>query len=84
MNETLLLENYLSGSLSPEDELLTQARLIIDAELNEKLIWQKRTYDLLREYGRNQLKVEIEKVHTRLFTEKRFESFKEKVKRIFI
>ena len=84
MTEIQLLENHLCGALSPEDQVLMETRLLLDAELNEKFIWQKRTYDLLKEYGRKQLKLEIEKVHTRLFTEKRFENFREKIKHIFI
>ncbi len=83
MSETQQLEEYFSGMLKPEDSLIIEARLLIDTELREKALWQQRTYALVKEYGRKKLRMEIEKVHHRVFSEKRFHSFRQKVKLIF-
>ena len=37
MNETQQLEQYLSGTLQPEDHLLMESKLLIDSELKEKI-----------------------------------------------
>ncbi|MES2133368.1 MAG: hypothetical protein V4506_13555 [Bacteroidota bacterium] len=83
MCEAQYLENYLTGTLSPEDSLVMDARVLLDMGLNDKIIWQQRTYELVKAYGRKQLKMEIEKVHNQLFSEKRFSSFRQKIKNIF-
>lgn len=83
MSETQYLENYLMGTLAPEENLVMDARLLLDADLHDKVMWQQRTYELVKTYSRKQLKMEIEKVHTKLFSEKRFSSFRQKIKAIF-
>lgn len=83
MSETQYLENYLTGALAPEDSLVMDARLLIDVDLHNKVIWQQRTYELVKTYSRKQLKMEIEKVHNKLFSEKKFSSFRQKIKAIF-
>jgi hypothetical protein len=83
MNETQHIELYLTGALSPEDKLVMEANLLLDSELKEKLIWQDKTYSLVREYGRRALKTEIERIQTRMFSEKRFMSFRKKIAAIF-
>lgn len=83
MNETQQLEAYLNGEMSPENKLLMDVRLVLNEGLKEKLLWQEKTYTLIKESGRRQLKQEIENVHQRLFSEKKFESFRKKIQSIF-
>jgi hypothetical protein len=83
MSETQQLEAYLHGTLSPGEQLLLEARLLIDTDLKEKTFWQKHTYTLINFYGRQQLKKEIEVVQKQLFTEKRFENFRKKIADVF-
>lgn len=83
MNETQQLEAYLKGEMSAENKLVMEARLLLMSGLKEKLEWQEKTYALIKEHGRRQLKLELEKVHQRLFSEKRFESFRKKIESIF-
>lgn len=83
MNETQQLDAYLTGDMSPENKLLMEARLLVNDRLKEQLLWQEKTYTLIKECGRRQLKRELEKVHQRLFSENRFESFRKQIESIF-
>jgi hypothetical protein len=83
MNETQWIDDYLRGEISPETKLLLEARLLIDSDLKEKMFWQEKTYALVKNHGRQQLKREIEKVQQRLFSETRFESFRKKIQILF-
>jgi len=83
MTETRDLEHYLLNNYGPEDQLLMQAKLLLSKELREKAYWQKQSYLLIRHYSRNKLKAEIEAVHNKMFSEKKFESFRKKIVSIF-
>ena len=83
MNEIRGIESYIKGTLTPGNNLVMEARLIIDKELQEKMLWQQRTYELVNAYSRKKLKQEIEQIHLQLFSENRFMSFREKIKSIF-
>lgn len=83
MTEIQELENYILKSQEPGQRLLTEARLILNKELSANLLWQKKTYFLVKEYSRKQLKTEIEAVHQKLFTEKKYASFKQNILSIF-
>ncbi|RQO70199.1 hypothetical protein DBR43_19385 [Pedobacter sp. KBW06] len=82
-NELRLVEDYLSAKGEPGDQLLFEARLILQPELKESLYWQKRTYGLIQQYGRQQLRSEIEKVHEKLFSAPEHQSFRQKILKLF-
>jgi hypothetical protein len=65
------------------DALVFEARLLLDTELREKMQWQQEAYRLVKVYGRDQLKQEIEAVHQKLFTEPEHLSFSQKIRRLF-
>lgn len=81
--ETEQIEAYLLRLSNPGDALLFEARLLLDDELSQKLQWQKAACDIVKTYGRKQLKQEIEAVHRNLFNDIRHKSFREKIKKIF-
>jgi hypothetical protein len=83
MCETQQIELYLLNKLSSEDQLLMEANTLINTELREKLFFQKQTHILIRDFSRKKLRAEIEAVHHKLFTEKKFESFRQKINSIF-
>ena len=83
MTEIQELENYILKSQEPEEQLLTETRLILNEQLATNLLWQKKTYVLVQEYSRKHIKTEIEAVHQKLFTAKKYASFKEKILSIF-
>ena len=81
--ETEQIEAHLLKLSDPGNSLVFEARLLLDAELNEKVEWQERTYNIVRIYGRDQLKKEIESVHQKLFTQPEHTSFSQKIRRLF-
>lgn len=83
MNKIQQLEEYIQGKLIPEERLLMEAKLLIDSDLSDQLHWQKKTYALIKAYGRKKLKEEIEQVQKRMFSEEKFQSFRKKIQTIF-
>lgn len=83
LNEIKQLEDFLLKKSSQDERLLLSAKFILDPELLEKLRWQKKTYELIREYGRLALRKEIEKVHQKLFLEEEHKGFKQKIMKLF-
>jgi len=82
-NETQQIEAYIFGIAQPEDVLLFEAKLLLDEELADKVTAQQKTYDAIRQFGRKQLKLEIEAVQQRLFTHSQHHSFSQKIIRLF-
>ncbi len=82
-NETKQIEAHLLGTADIGDALLFEAKLMLDNDLADKLIWQQKAYATIQQFGRRQLKKEIEQVHQQLFTQPVHISFAEKIRRLF-
>ena len=81
--ETQQIEAYLKEKIKTADALLFEARVLLDNELADKVMAQQRTYGLIQQFGRRQLKKEIETIHQQLFTQSEYTSFSQKIKRMF-
>jgi hypothetical protein len=81
LNEIKTIENHLFGQLPLEEALVFEAHLIINQDLREKLRWQEKTTQLIKRYGRQKLKEELELVHQQLFTTDR--GFRDKILSFF-
>lgn len=82
-NDTILTEQYLSGSLSDEERALFEDRLILELQLADNLKWQQKTTMAARQYGRQKLREEIEQVSHHIFTASHYVSFRKKVLSFF-
>jgi hypothetical protein len=82
--ETEQIEAHLLQLSNQGDKLVFEAKLLLDVELHKKVQWQKETYGLIKTYGRNQLKKEIDSVHQKLFNEQQYKSFSQKIRGFFI
>ncbi|WP_157499372.1 hypothetical protein [Flavobacterium beibuense] len=78
-NNTVMTDNYLNGECSGEAKVLFEARLLLEPDLKENLHWQKTTRAIVQQYGRQQLKAEVEQVAHHVFTAGKYVSFREKV-----
>lgn len=67
LEEIQLLEAYLRHTLDEDKRLEVEIRLLWDQEWQQKVALQKSAYLTLREAGRQQLRREIQTIHTRLF-----------------
>ena len=83
LNDIQQIDDYLLQYASQADRVLFEARLLVQPALQEDLAWQQRTYEIVKEYSRAQLKAEIESVHQQLFTEPEHISFRRKIMAIF-
>ena len=81
--ETERIEAHLMQRSEPGDQLVFEARLLLEPELGEKTQWQREAYRIVKLYGRDQLKQEIEAVHQKLFTQKKHLRFSQKISRLF-
>lgn len=82
-NELLLIEDYLLSDRKEADNVLLEARIILEPDLKDSVFWQEKTYRLIQQYGRQQLRKEIEQVHEKLFTAPEHYSFRQKIKQLF-
>lgn len=82
-NDTVLIEQYLSGNLNNEDKALFEARLLLEPQLAESLKWQQKTYAVTKQYGRQKLRDEIEQVSHHIFTANKYINFRNKVLSLF-
>ena len=83
LNNIQQIDDYLLQFAGKADRALFEARLILQPALQQDLLWQQKTYEIIKQYSRRQLKAEIESVHQQLFTEPEHVSFRRKVMAIF-
>jgi hypothetical protein len=83
LNEIKQIDDYLFKYAGEADSLLFEARLILEPALREKMLWQQKTYDIIRQYSRRKLKAEVEAVHQQLFNEPEHSSFRQKILALF-
>lgn len=83
LTETQQIEAHIMQLSEPGEALVFEARLLLEPELKDKMQWQQKTYQIIRQYGRGQLKQEIEAVHQKLFTEPEHLNFRQRIKKLF-
>lgn len=72
LNEIYLIDQYLLGQLSKEDEQVFGARLLLDEVLAEKVEAQRRAHRLIRRYARKEQRRWLEEIYQRLLCEPGF------------
>jgi len=77
-------EDCLLGDASGGQLALFEAKLLVDPEFRDAVYWQRATYNVIREYNREQLRAELKQVHQRLFSEPAHRTFAQKVKALFL
>lgn len=83
LNDIQQIDDYLLQYAGKTDRALFEARLLLQPALRVNLAWQQKTYDIIRQYSRRQLKAEIESVHQHLFNEPEHNSFRRKIMAFF-
>ena len=83
LTNTARIDQYLHKKMSTGDALVFEARLLLQPDLADDIHWQQKTYSLVQNYGRVQLKQEIEIVHQQLFTDSKYHLFRQKIKALF-
>ncbi|GAB3922426.1 hypothetical protein [Mucilaginibacter myungsuensis] len=83
LNKLKDIEQHVFGTAAPGDALVFDARIIIDQDLADDVALQKEAYAVIKRYGRQQLRAELETVHQQVFTQARHQSFKQKITALF-
>jgi hypothetical protein len=83
LHEVAAIEEHLFRTATPPDQLLFEAKQIIDPSLAERVAAQKHAYQLVQQYGRKKLVAELEAVHQQLFDKPEHRSFADRIRRIF-
>lgn len=83
MTETQQIDEHVQGTAAPDEALLFEAKLLLDAELPLKVQWHKQTLGLVQQYGRKNLVSIIGDVHNQLFTLPQHQSFRQKILQLF-
>jgi len=83
LNNIAQTEAYLLKSANPANSLLFEAKLLLDRDLQTRVSQQQQVYTLVQQYGRKQVKAEIEAVHQQLFNRPEHLSFRQKIARLF-
>jgi hypothetical protein len=83
LNEIKQIEDHLLRLAPPEDSLVFEAKMILDNNLRHSVLLQQQTYTLVQQYGRKQLKAEIETVHQQIFSNPTQQGFVNKILSLF-
>jgi hypothetical protein len=83
LNKIKQAEDFLSGSLKPEDSVLMRAKLLLDPVLRMNMRIQQKVYTLIALYGRRKLKDEIDEIHSRVFNDPDRAAYREKIIQLF-
>jgi len=83
LNEIQQIEKYIHRELPTEDNLLFEAKTIINTSLRRNLFLQNKIHEILRLYHRAKLKNEIEKIHDRVFHKPTNAAFRKNILQFF-
>lgn len=83
LTEIQEIDNHVQGTAAPDDALLFEAKLLLDAELPLKVQWHKQTLGLVQQYGRKNLVSIIGDVHNQLFSQPQHQGFRQKIMGLF-
>ena len=83
LNEIKDIEGYLLGTSSIEQRLLLEAHAQVNVDLAENIRLQSKAFDQIKRYSQNQLRQEITAVETEIFTQSKYQFFRQKVLAFF-
>ena len=82
-NEISQIEKFLFHELPPEEQVVFQAKNILDKELKMKVFLQKKIYELLNLFHKKELKKQAEEVHSALMNNPKESAFRAEILAIF-
>ena len=82
-HDTRHIERYLNDDLSKEEKILFEAQLVLNPHLKLKVGLQKQIHSLIKLYGRKKMKVEIGKIHHKLFQNPEHVIFQQRIQQLF-
>jgi hypothetical protein len=83
LNNIKEIDDHVLGLHSPQDGLLFEAKMILDPKLKLDVALHAQTLTLVQQYGRKQLRADIEVVDNQLFTRPEHSNFRQNILRFF-
>jgi hypothetical protein len=83
LDDTRHIERYLNGELSKEEKILFEAQLILSHHFKLHVGLLKQIHSLIKLYGRKKMKVEIGKIHHKLFQNPEHVIFQQRIQQLF-
>ena len=83
LNKIKAIEDYLSGAMPAGDALLFEANMLIDSELIGDVQSQENTYDVIKQYGRQEIKAEIIAARKIFVEAPKYRSFMQRITKLF-
>lgn len=83
LNNIKEIDDHVLGIAAPQQNLLFEAKMILNPELRVDVAWHKQTLTLVQQYGRKQLRTDIQAVQQQLFTRPEHQSFRQTILRFF-
>lgn len=83
MHETQNIEDFIFDRMSCEDRILMEAHINSSIELEEKVSLQRQSYELIRKYGRQELRKELGAIDREIFYRGGLSTLKERILKIF-
>ncbi len=83
LTEIEQVENFLNGHMETGDRLVLEARLLTDPSLQSRVLAQQKIYQIIRHYGKEKLRAELELIHQHLFSDPKKITFRERILKIF-
>ncbi len=77
------IENFLLKQGDVKEQLLVEAKMLLTPDLAEKVKLQSESYDLIHQYGREELRREIRLVEQEVFHSSRYRLFQQRIRSIF-
>ena len=72
LNEVYMIDQYLLGRLSKEDEQVFEANLLLDEAIAEKVEAQRTAHRLIRRYASREMQRRLEEIYQLLLDEPDF------------
>jgi hypothetical protein len=82
-NDTSHIERYLDNELSEEEKIKFEAQLVLDPHFKLNVGLLKQIHSLIKLYGRKKMKVEIGKIHYKLFQNPEHVIFQQRIQQLF-
>ena len=82
-NDTRHIERYLNNELSKEEKILFEAQLVPDPHFKLNVGLLNQIHSLVKLYGRKKMKVEIGKIHYKLFQNPEHVIFQQRIQQLF-
>jgi hypothetical protein len=84
LNDLKHNEDFLHGSLAPEDAVLVRAKLLIDPVFRMNMALQRKIYALIYGAGRQHVKSEVKAAERKIFQDPYKADYRRKIDQLFL